>query len=41
MTMQAQETSTLVPEAHRMAYAERLFGIHSPLKLEPVVYAVT
>ena len=32
-------TRELVPEDRRTAVAERLFGIHFPLRLEPVVYA--
>ena len=31
----------LVPEDQRMAVADRLFGIHFPLKLEPVIYGIT
>jgi hypothetical protein len=34
-------TRELVPEDRRMAVAERLFGIHFPLQLEPVVYGIT
>ena len=34
-------TRELVPEDQRMAVAERLFGIHFPLKLEPVVFGIT
>jgi hypothetical protein len=34
-------TRELVPEDQRMAVAERLFGIHFPLKLEPVIYGIT
>ena len=34
-------TRTLVPEDRRAAVAERLFGIHFPLKLEPVIYGIT
>ncbi|MHC4799673.1 MAG: antirestriction protein [Planctomycetota bacterium] len=34
-------TRELVPEDRRTAVAERLFGIHFPLKLEPVVYGIT
>jgi len=36
-----QVTCTLVPEDRRMAVVERLFGIHFPLKLEPVIYGIT
>lgn len=31
-------TSTLVPEAHRVAVAARLFGTHFPMRLEPTVF---
>ena len=34
-------TRELVPEDQRMAITERLFGIHFPLKLEPVIYGIT
>jgi hypothetical protein len=34
-------TRELVPEDRRMAVAERLFGIHFPLQLEPVIYGIT
>ena len=34
-------TRELVPEDRRMAVAERLFGIHFPLRLEPVIYGIT
>ena len=34
-------TCELVPEDQRMTVAERLFGIHFPLKLEPVIYGIT
>jgi hypothetical protein len=34
-------TRELVPEARRMAVTERFFGIHFPLKLEPVIYGIT
>jgi hypothetical protein len=34
-------TRELVPEGQRMTVAERLFGIHFPLRLEPVVYGIT
>jgi hypothetical protein len=34
-------TRELVPEEQRMAVVERLFGIHFPLQLEPVVYGIT
>jgi hypothetical protein len=38
---QIQVTRELVPEDRRMATVERLFGIHFPLKLEPVIYGIT
>jgi len=31
----------LVPENQRLSITERLFGIHFPLKLEPVIYGIT
>jgi hypothetical protein len=34
-------TRELVPDGQRMAVTERLFGIHFPLKLEPVIYGIT
>ena len=34
-------TRELVPEDHRLSITERLFGIHFPLKLEPVIYGIT
>ena len=34
-------TRELVPENQRMAITERLFGIHFPLKLEPIIYGIT
>ena len=34
-------TRETVPEDQRMAVVERLFGIHFPLKLEPVIYGIT
>ena len=38
---QIQVTRELVPEDRRMAVVEKLFGIHFPLKLEPVIYGIT
>ena len=38
---QIQVTREPVPENRRMAVVEKLFGIHFPLKLEPVIYGVT
>ncbi len=40
-TVHTQVTRELVPEDQRMAVAERLFGIHFPLRLEPVIYGIT
>ena len=34
-------TRELVPEGQRLSITERLFGIHFPLKLEPVIYGIT
>jgi hypothetical protein len=34
-------TRELVPEDQRMSITERLFGIHYPLRIEPVVYGIT
>jgi hypothetical protein len=34
-------TRELVPEDQRMAVTERLFGIHFPLQMEPVIYGIT
>jgi hypothetical protein len=34
-------TRELVPEDRRLAVAERLFGVHFPLRLEPVIYGIT
>ena len=41
MTTQTTVTRTLVPEDQRLAITEKLFGIHFPLRLEPVVYTIT
>ena len=38
---QIQVTRELVPEDRRTAIAERYFGIHFPLKLEPVIFGIT
>ena len=42
-TQSAQTTVTreLVPEHRRMSVVERLFGIHFPLHLEPIIYGIT
>ena len=34
-------TRELVPEDKRLHITERLFGIHFPLKLEPVIFGIT
>jgi hypothetical protein len=34
-------TKELGPEDQRMAVTERLFGIHFPLQMEPVIYGIT
>ena len=34
-------TRELVPEDRRTAIVGRLFGIHFPLRLEPVIYGIT
>ena len=34
-------TRELVPEDQRMAVTERLFGVHFPLQMEPVIYGIT
>ena len=34
-------TRELVPEDQRMLITERYFGIHFPLRLEPVIYGIT
>src|SRR6056297_943904 len=31
----------LIPEDQRLAHVERLFGLHFPLQVEPVVYGIT
>ena len=34
-------TRELVPEDQRLVITEKLFGIHFPLQLEPVIYGIT
>jgi hypothetical protein len=34
-------TRTLIPEDLRLAHVEKLFGIHFPMRLEPVIYGIT
>ena len=44
MNSQASQTKVTrepVPEDRRMAVVEKLFGIHFPLQLEPVIYGIT
>lgn len=44
MTMQEtkiQVTRKLVPEDHRLSITEKLFGMHFPLQLEPVIFNIT
>jgi len=41
MTTQTAVTRELVPEDQRLAITEKLFGVHFPLQLEPVIYAIT
>lgn len=44
MTKQSTQTIVtreLVPEDRRMDVADRLFGIHFPLRLEPLIYGIT
>ena len=40
-TSQTTVNRELVPEDQRLAITEKLFGIHFPLKLEPVIYGIT
>ena len=40
-TMQNIVTRELVPEDQRMATTEKLFGLHFPMQLEPVIYGIT
>jgi hypothetical protein len=34
-------TSELVPEDQRMSITEKLFGLHFPMQIEPVLYGIT
>jgi len=34
-------TRELVPEDQRLGITQRLFGVHFPLRMEPIVYGVT
>ena len=38
---QTKVTREIVPEDRRMGIVEKLFGIHFPLQLEPVIYGIT
>ena len=40
-TMQIPVTRELVPEDRRLAVTEKLFGLHFPMQLEPVIYGIT
>jgi hypothetical protein len=31
----------LIPEVQRLAHVKRVFGLHFPLQLEPIVYGIT
>jgi Antirestriction protein len=41
MNTQTTVTRTLVAEDQRLIIAEKLFGVHFPLQLEPVIYGIT
>ena len=41
MTTETTVTRELVPEVQRLIITEKLFGVHFPLQLEPVIYAIT
>ena len=41
MNTQNQLTRKLVPQNQRLAITEKLFGVHFPLALEPVIYTFT
>ena len=41
MTTQTTVTRELVPEDQRLYITEKLFGVHFPLQLEPVIYGIT
>jgi hypothetical protein len=41
MNTQTSVTRVLVPEDQRLAITEKLFGVHFPLQLEPVIYGIT
>ena len=41
MTTETTVTRELVPEVQRLIITEKLFGVHFPLQLEPVIYGIT
>ena len=41
MNTQTTVTRELVPENQRLYITEKLFGVHFPLQLEPVIYGIT
>ena len=41
MTTETTVTRELVPEDQRLIITEKLFGVHFPLQLEPVIYGIT
>ena len=41
MTDSPSITRQLVPEDQRLAVTAELFGVHFPLRMEPVVYEIT
>ena len=41
MNTQTTVTRELVPEDQRLFITEKLFGVHFPLQLEPVIYGIT
>ena len=41
MNTQSTVTRELVPENQRLYITEKLFGVHFPLQLEPVIYGIT
>jgi hypothetical protein len=40
-SLQPPVTRELIPDDRRAAVVERLFGLHYPLQLEPVIYGIT
>ena len=41
MTTETTVTRELVPEVQRLIITEKLFDVHFPLQLEPVIYGIT